>query len=68
MGDRPFSPEHAPVEARVACRRIPWPMEHGAAAPRPDPIPEGNVETVRFIPYGCTCLRMTEMPQVPGEA
>lgn len=68
MGDMPFSPEQSPVEAQVACRRIPWPMEHGAAAPRPDPTPEGGVEMVRFIPYGCTCLRMTELPQVPGDA
>lgn len=61
----PFSPEGAPVEAKIICRKVQWDMEMGAAAPYPsmDWISEEKEELV-LIPYGCTNLRMTEMPLV----
>jgi hypothetical protein len=63
VGDCPFSPEGAPVSARVKARKVDWLMEKGAASPVPGMrwVSE-ETEEVRLIPYGCTNLRMTEMP------
>jgi len=63
IGDCPFSPQGAPVAIKVKGRKIDWKMEKGAATPRPkmDWVLE-EVEELRLIPYGCTNLRMTEMP------
>ena len=65
LGDCPFSPQGAPVAIRLKGRKIDWEMERGAAtpAPRMDWISEKQ-EELRLIPYGCTNLRMTEMPLV----
>jgi hypothetical protein len=68
IGDLPFSPDGAPVVARARGRRAAgWELEHGAAAP-PPPSPlaadrlEGEETELELIPYGCTNLRMTELP------
>ncbi|NLO82837.1 MAG: hypothetical protein GX094_07255 [Clostridiales bacterium] len=65
VGDCPFSPEGAPIRARVKARKVDWSMEKGAALPYPgmEWISE-QVEDVVLIPYGCTNLRVTEMPLV----
>ena len=66
VGEFPFSVENPPVRMRARMVRVPW-KEHGGVA---DVLPEsetplGEVETVLLQPYGCTNLRMTEMPLVP---
>ncbi len=67
VGDCPFSPDGAPVAARVRGRTVPWAMERGAAAPAPSDPAEGPAHALRLIPYGCTNLRMTELPLVGEE-
>jgi uncharacterized protein len=65
IGDLPFSPEGAPVTAYVRGRKVDWPLENGSAAafPQMHHISE-NADDLKLIPYGCTNLRMTEMPLV----
>jgi hypothetical protein len=65
VGEMPFSPQGAPVEATVKGRRVPeWGMDHGSAAdaPRSPVISSEPLETLTLIPYGCTNLRITEFP------
>src|SRR5262249_27653437 len=65
IGGTGFSPEGAPVIAKVKGRRLGgWSLERGAAAPPPtSPITSAEpLEQLTLIPYGCTNLRITEFP------
>ncbi len=65
VGDRPFSPEGAPVVAKIKGRRLPaWTLERNAAAPPPGSPArsDGPLEDLTLLPYGCTDLRITEFP------
>ncbi len=64
-GNCPFSPEGAPCHLPVKVRAISWGMEHSFAKPIPDmAYVSDTVQTVDMIPYGCTMLRMTELPLI----
>ena len=65
VGACPFSPDGAPVVARVTGRRVPgWAIEHNAAGPLPQsPVRSAEpLEDLVLVPYGCTNLRVTEFP------
>jgi hypothetical protein len=65
VGQCPFSPDGAPVVAHVKARKVAWAKNDGVCAPAPDLSQgSGQIEKIRLIPYGCTNLRMTEMPVV----
>jgi hypothetical protein len=65
VGQCPFSPDGAPVVAHVKARKIAWAKNDGVCAPTPDLSQVSDqIEEIRLVPYGCTNLRMTEMPVV----
>ena len=66
--DIPFDEENPPLQIKANFRRIHWGLERGyldvcAAVPK-SRTPYGETETILMQPYGCTTLRMTEMPQI----
>ena len=61
--DAPFSPEGAPVSLTVDMAEVEWDFNNGHCDRLPKSnTPIGDVEQVKMIPYGCTNLRMTEIP------
>jgi hypothetical protein len=60
-----FSPEGAPVVAHVSGKKVDWSLENGSASPAPRmQWVSDEAEELTLIPYGCTNLRLTEMPLV----
>lgn len=60
-----FSPEGAPLRLRSKLVRVPWEEKNGVcAAACTEPRALGEPEEKELVPYGCTNLRMTEMPVV----
>ncbi|MDF2943415.1 MAG: hypothetical protein K0S01_2273 [Herbinix sp.] len=63
VGDFPFSPAEAPVRAQVRGSKIDWSLDNGSATLSPAMTwISDEVELLTLIPYGCTNLRLTEMP------
>ena len=65
VGDCPFSPEGAPVSAKVKGRRLPqWQDRGGDATDMPESptVSQEPREELTLLPYGCTHLRITEFP------
>jgi hypothetical protein len=65
IGQCPFSPEGAPIEATVRGKKLPqWKLEINAAGTLPYSLVDSNeaFEKLTLIPYGCTHLRITEFP------
>ena len=61
--EKPFDAVRAPIAVYADAVRIDWGFEDGHVlrAPR-SREPLGAPERIRLIPYGCTNLRMTEVP------
>ena len=61
--DAPFTPKAPPVALTLPMAKVKWAFPDGRCAPTPDDRKRlGEAEMLRLIPYGCTNLRMTEMP------
>ena len=61
--DAPFNPENPPVAIEAEVVEIEWGFNCGHCDRLPtsrEPI--SDVQKIRLIPYGCTNLRMTEIP------
>lgn len=60
-----FSTKYPPCTIEAEMAEIPWSMKHGIPGEVPDSLkPIGTMEKKTFLPFGCTSLRMTEMPKV----
>ncbi len=66
VGVTPFSESEPPVTLEAVLCEIDWPSDEGhprlCAAYPASTRPIGEPCVYRLIPYGCTTLRMTEMP------
>lgn len=61
--DVPFSTKQPPVLLTATMVEIPWGFHYGVCDPQPESrTPMGAPQAVTLIPYGCTNLRMTEVP------
>ena len=66
--DRPFSTLHPPISLTARAVEIDWGFANGVCLPQPrSRTPLGAPRDIRLIPYGCTGLRMTELPYLPLE-
>ncbi len=65
LGSVPFSPEGAPMKLKAKFVPIEWEIVDGICTEVPSSrVPTGEAVELEMIPYGCTNLRMTEMPLV----
>lgn len=65
IGEYPFSVEHPPVKLRTKMVKVLWKEKNGICAVVPEGRTAlGEAEDKELQPYGCTNLRMTEMPWV----
>jgi hypothetical protein len=67
VGDRPFSPDGAGMEATVEGRLLPgWRMAHGWAGEIAPGLQESDepLEELTLVPFGCTNIRVTEFPRL----
>ncbi len=63
--DRPFSTEFPPVWLEADMVPVDWAFENGLCAALPQgKAPAGPAERKRLFPYGCTNLRLTELPMM----
>ena len=61
--DAPFNPENPPLSLTADMIEIEWGFNFGHCDRLPKNLnPIGTVQKIQLIPYGCTNLRMTEIP------
>lgn len=71
IGNIPFSEENSPIKLRTKMQKIDWGCEDGysnvcAKIPQSQKT-TADAEEMIMIPYGCTKLRMTEMPKIRND-
>jgi DUF1680 family protein len=70
VSNYPWNPDQAPIELKVAARKIPsWQLYNGMTGPIPYSITygletENDIEHVTLIPYGCTNLHISQFPVI----
>jgi len=65
MADVGFTPDMTGVSVMVPCRKVEWNVNDTLTDTSPDIASAAEEEEpVKFIPYGCTMLRMTELPNI----
>ena len=65
QGEGPFNPHTPPVSITATLAQVPWESNQGVCAPTPlSHTAIASPEEIKLIPYGCTNLRMTEMPSL----
>ena len=61
----PFSPQNPPIVLYTKIVEVSWGEQNGICNPLPDSLEPISVPQRRkLIPYGCTNLRMAELPFV----
>lgn len=67
LGEIPFSKSNPPIELEVNVVEIPWNFHNDykyVCAEKPEStIPISDIKKVKFKPYGCSYLRLTEIPK-----
>lgn len=71
VGEYPFSPDTPPVQIEMTLARVSWGTAPGSSfqcAAKPSDLRqiEKDTHTILLQPYGCTDLRMTDLPIVRG--
>ena len=65
IGEYVFSENEPPIEAEVSCKKIKWDKINGVLAETPeDRTPLSETKKVKFVPYGCSVLRVTVLPVI----
>ena len=65
IGDYVFSENEPPIYTEVKCRKIKWDKINGVLTETPaDCTPLSDIEKVKFVPYGCSVLRVTVLPVI----
>ena len=60
-----FGGDEPPVEMTAKMFEVEWEFANGYCSPKPKSLkPISTIQNVRLIPYGCTNLRMTEIPYI----
>ncbi len=60
-----FGGDEPPVEMIAKMFEVEWEFANGYCSPKPKSLkPISTIQNVRLIPYGCTNLRMTEIPYI----
>lgn len=63
--DLPFSNNRPPVYLLMEMAPVAWPLIHGLCAEQPESrVAVGPKVIKKLYPYGCTNLRLTEMPRL----
>lgn len=62
--DLPFNPNTPPISIEADVAEIEWDFNNGHCDRIPKSVtPIGDIEKINLIPYGCTNLRITEIPK-----